>query len=144
MSGLLRSKRGCWTCRLRKKRCDESRPHCSTCESLSITCYGFGPKPEWMDDAVKKRQVANNIKDIVKRTSRHKGATQSSSKREVPVRLAPKPSSSPRTGSSSETPSSSQHQTDSTDDPTFSRDYEYGSLQDESAVSRLPWDFFSH
>ena len=93
MSGPLRSKQGCWTCRLRKKKCDEGRPKCSTCESLSITCYGFGPKPDWMDNGEKERAVANSLKEIVKHTSRHKATTRLSKQRDPVTRIAPKPSS---------------------------------------------------
>ena len=73
MNGTLRSKQGCWTCRLRRKKCDEKHPFCSTCEALTITCYGYGPKPDWMDNAEKEKAMANNIKQIVKKTSRQRG-----------------------------------------------------------------------
>ncbi|KAH7417142.1 fungal-specific transcription factor domain-containing protein [Cadophora sp. MPI-SDFR-AT-0126] len=73
MSGPLRSKQGCWTCRLRRKKCDERRDVCLICESLSITCYGYGQKPEWMDGGERERAMANSIKQIVKHTSRKKG-----------------------------------------------------------------------
>ncbi|KAG4426794.1 hypothetical protein IFR04_000225 [Cadophora malorum] len=55
MSGPLRSKQGCWTCRLRRKKCDERRD------------------PEWMDGGERERAMANSIKQIVKHTSRKKG-----------------------------------------------------------------------
>ncbi|KAG4437455.1 hypothetical protein IFR05_007060 [Cadophora sp. M221] len=73
MSAPLRSKQGCWTCRLRRKKCDERRDICLTCESLSITCYGYGEKPDWMDGGEKERSIAISIKQIVKHTSRKKG-----------------------------------------------------------------------
>lgn len=73
MSVPLRSKQGCWTCRLRRKKCDERRDVCFTCESLSITCYGYGSKPDWMDGGEKERSMATSIKQIVKHTSRKKG-----------------------------------------------------------------------
>ncbi|KAF5868962.1 putative c6 transcription protein [Botrytis fragariae] len=74
MNNLLRSKSGCWTCRLRKKKCDERKPSpCSTCESLAITCYGYGTKPDWMDNGPREKEMANSIKQIVKHTSRRKG-----------------------------------------------------------------------
>ncbi|KAJ7110803.1 hypothetical protein C8R43DRAFT_161492 [Mycena crocata] len=40
---------GCWTCRLRRKKCDETRTagSCSTCIRLGIDCLG-PKKPEWM------------------------------------------------------------------------------------------------
>ncbi|KAH6675044.1 fungal-specific transcription factor domain-containing protein [Halenospora varia] len=47
MSGT-RSKTGCYTCRLRKKKCDEQKPFCLTCRSREILCYGYGEKPGWM------------------------------------------------------------------------------------------------
>jgi len=73
MNGTLRSKQGCWTCRLRRKKCDERRPSCSTCEALTITCYGYGSKPDWMDNGEEEKAMANSIKEIVKHTSRRKG-----------------------------------------------------------------------
>ncbi|TVY29822.1 Pestheic acid cluster transcriptional regulator [Lachnellula hyalina] len=73
MSGPLRSKAGCWTCRLRKKKCDEKHPFCSTCEALTITCYGYGSKPDWMDNGEKEKAMVHSIKQVVKHTSRRKG-----------------------------------------------------------------------
>lgn len=91
MSIPLRSKQGCWTCRLRKKKCDEERPLCSVCTSLSISCYGYGPRPGWMNDPEQERAVANSLKEIVKHTSRHKTALQSSKQRPSTLTIAPKP-----------------------------------------------------
>jgi len=109
MSGPLRSKQGCWTCRLRKKKCDERPDHCSTCEELSITCYGFGPKPDWMDNGEREKAVANSLKQTVKYTSRRKPLIQPSKQPERVVTIAPKPSTIATGSLSSETGSSSQH-----------------------------------
>ena len=68
MSDSLRSNDGCWTCRVRRKKCDETNPACSTCTSLQLPCYGYGPKPVWMDRGVKEREVAKNLRAIVKQT----------------------------------------------------------------------------
>jgi hypothetical protein len=76
MSAVLRSKQGCWTCRLRKKKCDERPDICSTCESLTITCYGYGNKPDWMDNGEKERAMATSFKQIVKHTSRRKATAR--------------------------------------------------------------------
>ena len=114
MNGRLRNQQGCWTCRLRKKKCDESRPECSLCASLMITCYGYGLKPEWMDDGPKERAVVNNLKETVKHTGRRKRPEQSSN----PIaRIAPKSSdeseeqisSSSRSSRKQDTPISSDH-----------------------------------
>ncbi|KAF9532466.1 fungal-specific transcription factor domain-containing protein [Crepidotus variabilis] len=46
-------KGGCWTCRVRRKKCDEQREgdSCKTCKRLTIKCLGWGPKrPDWMRD----------------------------------------------------------------------------------------------
>ncbi len=95
MNGTLRSKQGCWTCRLRRKKCDERQPVCSTCELLKITCYGYGTKPDWMDGGPKEKAMIEQIKQIVKHTSRRKGRlnvalNRFQRKEEVP-KLAPKP-----------------------------------------------------
>ncbi|EHK49378.1 uncharacterized protein TrAtP1_010594 [Trichoderma atroviride] len=90
MSVPLRSKQGCWTCKLRRKKCDEIHPFCSTCESLSIPCYGFGPRPEWMDNGVNERAIMSNLKDIVKHTSRRKVGSQLPKQRDTVVKIAPK------------------------------------------------------
>ncbi|KAI0303579.1 fungal-specific transcription factor domain-containing protein [Multifurca ochricompacta] len=45
---------GCWTCRLRRKKCDEQREEgdsCRTCRRLQLNCLGWGPRrPDWMRD----------------------------------------------------------------------------------------------
>jgi hypothetical protein len=115
MNGILRSKQGCWTCRLRRKKCDEKHPVCSTCESLVITCYGYGEqKPDWMDSGEREKAMVNSIKKIVKKTSRHKGRLGISMirfqrRREPPtdggaVPIAPKPTNTTTRRSSSALP----------------------------------------
>ncbi|KAF4472623.1 het domain-containing [Fusarium albosuccineum] len=47
MSGS-RTKSGCWTCRLRRKKCDEKKPACFNCVTRSLECYGYDQKPTWM------------------------------------------------------------------------------------------------
>lgn len=43
-----RSRTGCLTCRIRKKKCDEQQPACQTCQSIELTCYGYNvPLPSW-------------------------------------------------------------------------------------------------
>jgi hypothetical protein len=115
MSGPLRSKQGCWTCRLRKKKCNEGRPLCSICTSLSITCYGYGPRPDWLDGGERERAVMNDMKEIVKHTSRRKSTTQPSRQRDQLIRIAPNSSASFESSSGSvsnrhnDTPPSSDH-----------------------------------
>ncbi|KLT40037.1 hypothetical protein CC85DRAFT_165168 [Cutaneotrichosporon oleaginosum] len=58
-----RSKAGCLTCRLRKKRCDETRPTCAACTRLGLECIGYGQRPAWM---ARREAVADAVADIRK------------------------------------------------------------------------------
>jgi len=67
-----RSKTGCYTCRLRRKKCDEHRvgDACQACMRLRIECLGFGAKrPDWMKD----RNVVNLIRERIKSYLASKG-----------------------------------------------------------------------
>jgi hypothetical protein len=72
MSVGLRSSHGCWTCRIRKKKCDETKPACGTCKSLSLLCHGYGPKPEWLDGGAKERDMVVKIQHSVKQETSRK------------------------------------------------------------------------
>lgn len=63
-----RSKGGCWTCKLRKKKCDESYPTCSICQALKINCYGYGERPSWMTNSMQQRKVVLELRQRVKET----------------------------------------------------------------------------
>ena len=63
----VRSNNGCWTCRLRRKKCDEKRPNCGGCRALEITCYFEDDKPDWMDSGRRQREMAESIKSQVKK-----------------------------------------------------------------------------
>ncbi|KAH8690753.1 fungal-specific transcription factor domain-containing protein [Talaromyces proteolyticus] len=64
--GSTRSSNGCWTCRLRRKKCDENYPVCETCTALHITCHYSQDKPEWMDGGSKQEEMAMRLKRQVK------------------------------------------------------------------------------
>ncbi|RPB01714.1 hypothetical protein L873DRAFT_1788072 [Choiromyces venosus 120613-1] len=72
----LRSRTGCWVCRLRKKKCDESRPTCRQCANLRIQCDGYEDvQPVWMRDEEAARKKKEEIKfQIGKRGRRRKKA----------------------------------------------------------------------
>jgi C6 transcription factor Pro1 len=57
---------GCWTCRLRRKKCDGKHPVCDACTALHITCHFYQDKPEWMDGGVKQEEMAEQFKREVK------------------------------------------------------------------------------
>ena len=64
-----RSSNGCWTCRLRHKKCDENHPVCDTCATLHITCHYDQNKPEWMDGGARQGDMAELIKREVKESA---------------------------------------------------------------------------
>lgn len=67
MPAKVRSNAGCWTCRLRRKKCDEQRPVCDACQALEITCHFEDEKPAWMDGGPLQKEMADNIKAQVKK-----------------------------------------------------------------------------
>ncbi|KAJ7067197.1 fungal-specific transcription factor domain-containing protein [Mycena amicta] len=75
------SKGACWTCRLRRKKCDENREgdSCHTCIRLTIDCLGWGPKrPEWMRDKAAVERYKADIKAQLTRAGLIRGQPRSS------------------------------------------------------------------
>ena len=62
VSKVQRSKTGCWTCRLRRKKCNEGGPPCANCESRGVFCHGYGPKPPWKDRGEKEKEQASMLR----------------------------------------------------------------------------------
>ena len=66
-----RGRRGCWTCRIRHRRCDESVPNCEECRSRHITCHGYDlDAPEWISDDRLLQEELRRIKVAVKENFR--------------------------------------------------------------------------
>ncbi|KAJ5430101.1 hypothetical protein N7491_007117 [Penicillium cf. griseofulvum] len=61
-----RSRTGCFTCRLRRKKCDEGHPGCKACASLCIKCEY--KRPVWWTNAEQRRQQKERIKIKIKET----------------------------------------------------------------------------
>ncbi|KAL1745911.1 hypothetical protein HDZ31DRAFT_62679 [Schizophyllum fasciatum] len=66
-----RSKTGCYTCRIRRKKCDESvddEGSCSTCRRLNVQCLGFGVRrPQFLKDQMV--EIRQRIKEHLSRSS---------------------------------------------------------------------------
>ncbi|KAJ3565173.1 hypothetical protein NP233_g7806 [Leucocoprinus birnbaumii] len=74
------SKGGCWTCRLRRKKCDEQREGdtCQTCKRLTIKCLGWGARrPEWMRDKKAVDEYKAGIKEQLNRAGLIRGQPRS-------------------------------------------------------------------
>lgn len=72
-----RSLNGCWTCRVRRKKCDESLPSCLSCSGLSLTCDGYGTRLVWLDGGSLEKAKALKIKSIVKQTIKRRARSLS-------------------------------------------------------------------
>ncbi|KAJ3778137.1 fungal-specific transcription factor domain-containing protein [Lentinula raphanica] len=67
--GAVRAKSGCYTCRIRRKKCDE-RPdaegRCETCLRLRLQCLGFGAKrPDWLRESNNVTELRDKIKTFL-------------------------------------------------------------------------------
>lgn len=56
----------CWTCRLRRKKCDGTLPVCQVCANLEISCHYSETQPEWMDGGSRQKAEAQRQKSEVK------------------------------------------------------------------------------
>ncbi|KAJ7471526.1 hypothetical protein B0H11DRAFT_2040347 [Mycena galericulata] len=75
--GATRAKSGCYTCRIRRKKCDE-RPNldgaCETCVRLRIQCLGFGAqRPEWLREKRQVSETRDKIKGFLGAQGRIRG-----------------------------------------------------------------------
>lgn len=57
---------GCFTCRLRRKKCDEGKGQCKACKHLGLKCEY--KRPAWWTNNDQRKQQKENIKNIIKRT----------------------------------------------------------------------------
>lgn len=57
---------GCFTCRLRRKKCDEKHPSCSACVNLNVSCEY--KRPIWWGNPEQRRSQKERIKNKIKQT----------------------------------------------------------------------------
>ncbi|KAL8637672.1 MAG: hypothetical protein Q9228_005080 [Teloschistes exilis] len=61
-----RSRSGCFTCRLRRKKCDEGKNQCKACKHLGLKCEY--KRPMWWSNNEQRKQQKESIKNIIKHT----------------------------------------------------------------------------
>ncbi|RDW81236.1 Zn(II)2Cys6 transcription factor [Aspergillus mulundensis] len=61
-----RSRSGCFTCRLRRKKCDEKHPSCGACSNLCVKCEY--KRPIWWGNAEQRKMHKERIKNKIKQT----------------------------------------------------------------------------
>ncbi|KAF2149829.1 hypothetical protein K461DRAFT_287613 [Myriangium duriaei CBS 260.36] len=69
-----RSRSGCFTCRLRRKKCDEVKPSCKACKHLGLVCDY--KRPTWWGNSEARKHEKERIKDIIRRTQLDKKASR--------------------------------------------------------------------
>ena len=57
---------GCFTCRLRRKKCDEGKPGCKACKHLGLVCEY--KRPMWWSNTEQRRKNKEDIKDKIRST----------------------------------------------------------------------------
>ncbi len=65
-NGATRNAEGCWTCRVRRKKCDRHWPVCYVCSALLITCHYTPERPDWVDGGERQREIAEQLKQEVR------------------------------------------------------------------------------
>ncbi|KAL4796107.1 fungal-specific transcription factor domain-containing protein [Aspergillus venezuelensis] len=61
-----RSRSGCFTCRLRRKKCDEERPTCQTCHKLGLRCDY--KTPSWWSTTEQRKRQNDRVKTRIRQT----------------------------------------------------------------------------
>ncbi|KAL8922932.1 MAG: hypothetical protein Q9208_004894 [Pyrenodesmia sp. 3 TL-2023] len=69
-----RSRSGCFTCRLRRKKCDEGKNQCKACKHLGLKCEY--KRPMWWSNNEQRKHQKETIKNIIKRTKLSEKTTQ--------------------------------------------------------------------
>ncbi|KAI4207546.1 MAG: hypothetical protein LQ346_000478 [Caloplaca aetnensis] len=69
-----RSRSGCFTCRLRRKKCDEGKSQCKACKHLGLKCEY--KRPMWWGNNEQRKHQKETIKNIIKRTKLSEKTTQ--------------------------------------------------------------------
>jgi Fungal Zn(2)-Cys(6) binuclear cluster domain len=53
-----RSRSGCWTCRARKRKCDERKPTCMQCTEKNLHCSGYSRRLIWINGIASRGYLA--------------------------------------------------------------------------------------
>ena len=77
---------GCFTCRLRRKKCDEGKGQCKACRHLGLKCEY--KRPMWWSNNDQRKQQKEHIKNIIKRTKLSEKTSHMSSGADTPPGLS--------------------------------------------------------
>ncbi|TFK50024.1 hypothetical protein OE88DRAFT_1661520 [Heliocybe sulcata] len=84
--GAVRAKSGCYTCRIRRKKCDERQDpsgSCETCLRLRLQCLGFGAKrPDYLKDTKNVAVFREKIKSFLASNGMIKGHSSPGTRKE--------------------------------------------------------------
>ncbi|KAK9474317.1 uncharacterized protein V1510DRAFT_401405 [Dipodascopsis tothii] len=68
-----RTRTGCWSCRLRRKKCSEEKPNCKVCLRLNIQCYQYSPqKPDFIEYKETGKKLLAQFRRQIRSRNRNK------------------------------------------------------------------------
>ncbi|RBR19631.1 hypothetical protein FVER53590_25007 [Fusarium verticillioides] len=82
--------KACRTCKRRRVKCDQSKPHCQRCEKAGIACEGYVPYGEFVDETTRFAKDKSPMKDnhlLVQLASQSPKATEQQIWRPQPLLL---------------------------------------------------------
>jgi hypothetical protein len=84
---------GCFTCRLRRKKCDEGKSKCKACRHLGLDCEY--KRPHWWGNNESRRKQKEHIKSIIKRTKTNEKNMAAQTQCMTPQNIPPLPHGEP-------------------------------------------------
>jgi len=54
---------GCWTCRSRRVKCDETTPLCQRCSQFGVQCEGYGVRLSWVQYDPRENETGSHVGD---------------------------------------------------------------------------------
>ncbi|KAJ6140580.1 hypothetical protein N7470_010376 [Penicillium chermesinum] len=83
-----RSHQGCWTCKRKRRRCDNAQPHCDNCVRRGIECEGYEVRLRWGSGIASRGRFAGADKPLEDSVpSRPKGRKRDLRKEKRPEKL---------------------------------------------------------
>ncbi|KAK7934853.1 fungal-specific transcription factor domain-containing protein [Apiospora marii] len=53
---------GCWTCKRRRVKCDETKPSCQRCDRLRVTCEGYEIRLNWVQSDGQDNSTGSDLR----------------------------------------------------------------------------------
>ena len=139
MSNSRRTRSGCWTCRLRRKKCDEQGLPCSNCSTRGVFCHGYGLKPSWKDRGEQEKGEASRLQIQSRARRRSRSDATVCITDDTEPRPATVPALLPETSLSTQQPTSNSTHSDVATATPVDDHSEFGLLHSPSLLRDISW-----